>query len=298
MMLEGNIRDGVTEKDYIDLHVHSVKSDGTYTIPELVAYAAEKRLKVMALTDHDTVLGLDEIHSEAESVPNAPKIVNGVELSTDRDGKDIHIVGLFIDYKEPSFTAYLKDFRDSRDERNRKMCKKLREGLNMDISIEQLKERFPGAVITRAHYGRYMLENGYTRSVHEAFERWIGDDGPYFIPREKVPPEKGVELIRKARGIPVLAHPLLYKLSAERLEKLIASLKEAGLAAMETRYTTHSSSDVRRLQLLTEKYGLLESGGSDFHGKNKPDVDLAVGYGNLNVPYEIYEQLKEYGDHL
>ena len=298
MMLEGNIRDGVIERDYIDLHVHSVRSDGTYTIPGLIAYAAEKRLKVMALTDHDTVEGLDEIHSEAEKVPDAPKIVDGVELSTDRDGKDIHIVGLFIDYKEPSFAAYLKDFRDSRDERNRKMCKKLRDELNMDISPEKLRERFPGSVITRAHYGRYMLENGYTRSVQEAFDRWIGDDRPYFIPREKVPPEKGVELIRHAKGIPVLAHPLLYKLSSERLEELIASLKDAGLAAIETRYTTHNSSDVKRLQLLTEKYGLLESGGSDFHGKNKPDVDLAVGHGNLCVPYAIYERLREYKERL
>jgi len=107
-----------------------------------------------------------------------------------------------------------------------------------------------------------------------------------------------VELIRNAKGIPVLAHPLLYKLSSERLEELIASLKDAGLAAIETRYTTHNSSDVKRLQLLTEKYGLLESGGSDFHGKNKPDVDLAVGHGNLCVPYAIYERLREYKERL
>lgn len=291
-MIEGNIRDGIIERRPVDLHVHSVKSDGTYTIKELLKYAVEKNLKAMALTDHDTVDGLDEIREEAEKLENAPEIVNGVELSTDTEGKDIHIVGLFLDHKDPYFAAYLKDFRDSRDERNKKMCKKLRDELKMDISLEALEEAFPGAVITRAHYGRFMLEKKYVGSIEEAFARYIGDGRPYYIPREKVPPEKGVEVIRRAKGIPVLAHPLLYKMSNERLEKLIKDLKEAGLLAMETVYTTHSASDTRRLKALAEKYGLLESGGSDFHGKNKPDVDLATGHGNLYVPYEIYEKLK------
>lgn len=297
-VLEGNIRDGVIKKEYVDLHVHSVKSDGTLTIPELLSYAVKKGLKAMALTDHDTIDGIDEIRAEAAKDINAPEIVNGVELSTDTDGKDIHIVGLFLDHKDPSFTAYLKDFRDSRDDRNRKMCKKLKEGLGMDISLERLREENPGAVITRAHYGKFMYEHGYVKNASEAFERWIGDDRPYFIPREKVPPEKGVEVIRRAHGIPVLAHPLLYKMSMERLEKLVSGLKKAGLAAIETRYTTHTASDTRRLKELAEKFGLMESGGSDFHGKNKPDVDLAVGHGNLCVPYEIYERLKEYKDSL
>ena len=291
-MIEGNLRDGIVDTRPVDLHVHSVKSDGTYTIKELLEYAIEKHLRAMALTDHDTVEGLDELCAEAKTHENAPEIVRGVELSTDTEGKDIHIVGLFIDHREPSFAAYLKDFRDSRDARNKKMCKKLRDELKMDISLEALEEEFPGAVITRAHYGRFMLEHKYVGSIQEAFDRYIGDGRPYYIPREKVPPEKGVEVIRRAHGIPVLAHPLLYKMSSERLEKLIKELKNAGLMAMETVYTTHTASDTRRLKALAKKYGLLESGGSDFHGANKPDVDLATGHGNLFVPYEIFEKLK------
>ncbi len=277
----------------VDLHVHSNRSDGTYTPSELVKYAAEKGLKAMALTDHDCVDGLDEIREAAEKTENAPEIVNGVELSTDLDGKDIHIVGLFIDYNNKEFRDYLKNFLSSREERNERMCRALRDGLNMDISYEKLKSAYPDSVITRAHYARFMLDHGYVKSMNEAFDRWIGDGKPYLISRDKVPPEEGVRIIRKAKGIPVLAHPLLYKYSKQNLEKLIISLKEAGLLGIESRYTTHAPADTRYVKSLAEKFGLLESGGSDFHGTNKKDVDLATGYGRLYVPYKLFEALKK-----
>lgn len=292
-MTEGNIRDGVVDRRTVDLHVHSNKSDGTYTPAELIRYAVTKNLRVMALTDHDTVDGLPEIKEEAARIENAPEIVDGVELSTDLEGRDIHIVGLFINTEDPALNRYLQKFKDARDLRNVKMCDSLAKGLNMDISYEKLKNTFPGAVITRAHYARYMLEHKYISSMNEAFERWIGDDKPYFIPREKVKPEDAVELIKKASGIPVLAHPVLYKFSLSRLEKLISDLKEAGLLGMETRYSTYTSGETRQMMMLANKYGLLESGGSDFHGSNKKDIDLGTGRGSLSVPYEIFEKLKE-----
>lgn len=292
-MTEGNIRDGVVDRRTVDLHVHSNKSDGTFTPAELIRYAVTKNLRVMALTDHDTVDGLPEIKEEAARIENAPEIVDGVELSTDLEGRDIHIVGLFINTEDPALNRYLQKFKDARDLRNVKMCDSLAKGLNMDISYEKLKNTFPGAVITRAHYARYMLEHKYISSMNEAFERWIGDDKPYFIPREKVKPEDAVELIKKASGIPVLAHPVLYNFSLSRLEKLISDLKEAGLLGMETRYSTYTSGETRQMMMLANKYGLLESGGSDFHGSNKKDIDLGTGRGSLSVPYEIFEKLKE-----
>ena len=292
-MTEGNIRDGVVDRRTVDLHVHSNKSDGTFTPAELIRYAVTKSLRVMALTDHDTVDGLPEIKEEAARIENAPEIVDGVELSTDLEGRDIHIVGLFINTEDPALNRYLQKFKDARDLRNVKMCDSLAKGLNMDISYEKLKNTFPGAVITRAHYARYMLEHKYISSMNEAFERWIGDDKPYFIPREKVKPEDAVELIKKASGIPVLAHPVLYNFSLSRLEKLISDLKEAGLLGMETRYSTYTSGETRQMMMLANKYGLLESGGSDFHGSNKKDIDLGTGRGSLSVPYEIFEKLKE-----
>ncbi len=277
----------------VDLHVHSNKSDGTLTPTELLKYAAEKGLKAMALTDHDTVDGLDEILKAAEETENAPEIAPGVELSTDLDGKDIHVVGLFIDYKNKDFEDYLDRFIVLREKRNKDMCDALREGLQMDITIEKLMTAFPGSVMTRAHFARYMLDRGYIKSMDEAFDRWIGDGKPYYIPRNKVTPEEGVEVILKAGGLPILAHPILYRYSKERLEKLVSSLKDAGLVGIESIYSTYSVSDTRYIKELAKRFDLLESGGSDFHGSNKKTIDLMTGTGKLHVPYKVYEKLKE-----
>ncbi|MCR4909648.1 MAG: PHP domain-containing protein [Lachnospiraceae bacterium] len=278
----------------VDLHVHSNHSDGTFTPSELISYAVEKKLSVMALTDHDTVDGLKEIREAAEKTENSPEIVPGIELSTDRDGKDIHIVGLFINERDEAFLSWLKKFQDSRDLRNETMCERLRTGAGMDISFEALKREFPGAVITRAHYAKYMLIHGITHSLKEGFDRYVGDHSPFFVPREKVSPEEGIKLILSAGGIPVLAHPFQYAFGRERLERFVAELKEAGLIAIEAYYTTHSPSDTREILELAERYGLFISGGSDFHGNNKVGVDLAVGKGDLRVSYDIYERLREY----
>ena len=277
----------------VDLHVHSNKSDGTLTPAELVRYAASKGLKAMALTDHDTVEGLDEVLKTAKETENAPEIVKGVELSTDLDGKDIHIVGLFIDHKNKGFEDYLSRFIVLREKRNKDMCDALREGLQMDITIEKLTAAFPGSVMTRAHFARYMLDRGFIKSMDEAFDRWIGDGKPYYIPRNKVTPEEGVEVILKAGGLPVLAHPILYRYSKERLEKLVSSLKEAGLVGIESIYSTYSVSDTRYIKELAKRFDLLESGGSDFHGSNKKTIDLMTGTGKLYVPYKVFEKLKK-----
>ncbi len=229
----------------VDLHVHSNRSDGTFTPSQLVDYAMEKGLTAFALTDHDTVDGLDEALEYAESLRKqesgntVPFVIPGIEFSTEYEGCDVHVVGLDIDYKNPSFCAYLKEFVDSRTARNRKMCDRLREEAGMDISYDKLMEEFPNAVITRAHYAKYMLNHGYINSMKEAFERYIGDHCPYYIPREKVSPEMAVELILNAGGIPVLAHPILYHLSDERLDTLVARLKAVGLIGIEAIYSTY-----------------------------------------------------------
>ncbi len=280
----------------IDLHVHSTRSDGTYSPTRLVDYAMEKELAAFALTDHDSVAGLDEAITYAETLrsthSNVPEIIPGIELSTEYQGKDIHIVGLYINYKSESFCKYLTDFVNSRTLRNQKMCKLLQEGTGMDITYEKLLAEFPDSVITRAHYAKYMLTHGYTKSMHEAFERYIGDNCPYFIPREKVTPAQAVKLILNAGGIPVLAHPLLYGMGKERLDHLAAELKVAGLVALEAIYCTYSAGEEREMKALAKKHGLKISGGSDFHGSNKPKLDLGTGYGSLYIPYEVLTNLK------
>lgn len=276
------------EKQYVDLHVHSNKSDGSLSPSDLVLEAKKKGLKAFALTDHDTVDGIDE--AMAVSVGAGVTVIPGIELSTEYEGKDIHIVGLLIDKEQPVFKEKIQEFVDSRILRNRKMCQKLTEA-GMPLTYEELQAEFPGAVITRAHYAQILLKKGYTKSLKEAFERYIGDRGPCFIPREKITPEDGVKLILDAKGIPVLAHPLLYGMGKDRLQILVDRLKDAGLEAIEAVYCTNTPSEEAQMRELAKKNGLLISGGSDFHGSAKPGLEMGTGYGKLYVSAEILDEL-------
>ena len=285
------------EIEMVDLHVHSTASDGSFSPTELVDYAIEKELSAFALTDHDSVAGLDEAISYAEELrkirEDVPEVIPGIEFSTEYEGKDIHIVGLYIDYKSETFQKHLGDFVHSREVRNEKMCELLRQGAGMDISYEKLQTAFPGSVITRAHYAKYMLEKGYVKSMKEAFERYIGDHCPYFLPREKITPSDAIRLILAVGGIPVLAHPVLYGMGKLQLDKLVGELKQVGLLALEAIYSSYTPSDERDMRSLATKYDLAISGGSDFHGSNKPDLDLGTGYGHLYIHPEVLMNLKQ-----
>lgn len=275
----------------IDLHVHSTCSDGTLSPTELVDYAIQKGLSAFALTDHDCVEGLDTILSYAKSLPNAPEIIPGIELSTDENGQEVHMVGLFIDHHNPEFNQYLQEFIASRTTRNKKMCHLLQEH-GMNITYEELEAEFPGAVLTRAHYAKLLLKHGYVKSIKEAFERFLGDHCPCYVSREKITPVMAIDLIRKAGGLAILAHPILYHMSDARLDALVQKLKEAGLTGIEAIYSTYSPAEERQIRKLAAKYDLLLSGGSDFHGENKPGLDLGTGYGKLYVPEEVLTKLK------
>lgn len=274
----------------VDLHVHSTASDGTYTPTELVAYATEKKLTAFALTDHDTVAGIDEALLASASSP--VKVIPGIEFSTEYNGKDVHIVGLNIDYKDSYFSEKLTQFIQSRENRNQKMCELLT-NKGMKITLPELYERFPDSVITRAHFARFLLEHNYISKIENAFEKYIGDHGPCYVPREKVKPAQAIHLIREAGGIPILAHPPLYKLSPDALEELVATLSKQGLLGIEAIYSTYNRADESQMRLLAKRYQLAISGGSDFHGKNKPYIDLGVGRGNLNIPDEVWTNLKK-----
>ena len=274
----------------VDLHVHSNKSDGSYTPSELVEYALEKGLSAFALTDHDTTDGIDEALKAAEGKPI--EVIPGIEFSSEYEGRDIHILGLYIDHKSEYFKRRLINFKNGRIIRNKEMCKRLTEH-GMPVTYEELTAEFPDSTITRGHYAKYLLNHGYTKSLKEAFDRYIGDNGPCFVPRKKITPMRAVEIILKAGGIPILAHPVLYRMSSKRLDKLTAKLKTMGLAGIEAVYSTYSASDERDIRALAAKYDLCISGGSDFHGSTKPGLDLATGYGKLFIPEEILTNLKK-----
>ncbi len=277
-------------KNAIDLHTHTMYSDGSLTPQKLIDYAIYKGLKAIAITDHDTVAGLDEALEYAKD--KDIEVIPGVELSTEWKDKDIHIVGLNIDHKQPEFTDFLKDFVESRDVRNRKMCKLLTDA-GMPVDYDELKRIYPDSVITRGHYARYMLDKGYTSYLREAFERYIGDNGPYYVPREKTTAADGVRLIVKAGGIPILAHPMLYHMNDDRLKELTDELIPLGLMGIEAVYTTNSESEERETREFAKENGLLISGGSDYHGEAKPRTDLGLGFGGLYVDAGIWTDLKK-----
>ena len=276
----------------IDLHTHSTCSDGTYSVKELMDYAHEKNLAAIALTDHDTVDGLDEASSYVKEKYPDMELVPGIEFSTDEEGKDVHIVGLYIDHHNAEFTGKLQQFIDSRTERNKKMCRKLTEEAGIPIPYEELVSSFPGAVLTRAHYAKFMVDRGFVRSRNEVFDKYIGDNCPYFVDREKISPEEAISYVLEAGGVPVLAHPILYHFSDRKLDALVARLKAAGLKGIEAIYSTYSPSEERQIKALAEKYELLISGGSDFHGANKPKIDLGSGMGKLFLPEDLLIPIK------
>lgn len=280
----------------IDLHVHSNRSDGSLTPQELVTLAIKKGLSAFALTDHDTVDGVADavtyaLELKQAGIADVPEVIPGIELSTEYMGKDVHIVGLYIDYASERFRSTLKGFTEARVERNHKMCSLIAAD-GVDISYEKLAAKFPDSVLTRAHYAVYLVDHGICLSKEDAFSKYLGDHTKYFVPREKITPEMAVELILNAGGIPILAHPVLYHMSDTHLEELIVRLKAAGLIGIEAIYCTYSQAEERHIRSLAAKYDLCLSGGSDYHGAAKPGLELGTGYGKLFIPEDLLDKLK------
>ena len=275
----------------IDLHVHSTASDGTVSPADLVAMAAALPLCAFALTDHDTTDGIDEARKAALSVPDAPEIIPGIELSTDFFGTDIHIVGLDLSYQDPAFQSFLASLRQNRLEKNQTMIDRMKHD-GIPISYEQMTSAFGEQVWTRAHFARYLLSLGLVSSIPEAFDRYIGDHCPYYVAGKKISSSEAVSVIRRFGGIPILAHPLQYHFNDTKLRTLIHDLKSAGLIGMEVYYSSYTLPQEQYLCLLAEEFSLLPGGGSDFHGYNKPEIHLGTGTGTLAIPPEILQQLR------
>ena len=274
----------------VDLHVHSTYSDGTLTPAELVTHAKQMGLSAMALTDHDTIEGVEE--AVAAGKEQDLEIVPGVELSTFFDEKEIHIVGLYIDYMDTVFKKELENLQAVREKRNFVICERFK-ALGISVSYEEMRRFYGNAVITRAHFADFLLKKGFIKSRNEAFERYIGANGPCYVPREKMLPARAIELIRAAKGVPVLAHPVLYHLGTESMNKLMGYLCRSGIAGLEAIYSTYSTGEEIQMRRLARENHLIISGGSDYHGANKPHIELGIGRGRLFVPYDVLEGIKK-----
>lgn len=275
----------------VDLHVHSTASDGTFTPTELVNAAVKAKLSAFALTDHDTVAGIDEAVFAAKNF-NGFEVIPGIEISTSYKDKEIHIVGLCIDYKDTDFLKAIGSEVQRRNKRNEQLIE-LFNSHGFPVTMEAMTDMFPDSIITRAHFASYMVKKGYVKDNKEAFRKYLGDGMPLYVPRERKSPQEAINIIRAAKGASILAHPLLYHMTDSELSSLCGQLKEYGLIGIESMYSTYRGFDELSVRKLAAEYELLESGGSDFHGANKPDISLGCGRGNLIISYSYLQAIKD-----
>ena len=273
----------------IDLHTHSNQSDGTLTPTQVVEKAAQAGLYAIALTDHDTVSGVAEAVEAGRKY--GVRVIPGIEISSARNGGDVHILGYAPDLHHPGFLKELERIRSVRIERNIRMAKLLADH-GFSITYEALLSKFgEGAIITRAHFARYLLDTKQIGSIAEAFDKYIGPGCPCYLPKEEITIERAMSILRMAGARPVLAHPMLYKLTRTELEELVDRLVDLGLYGIEAVYTTYSQEEENYVKQLAKQKGLVLTGGSDFHGENKPKIALGRGFGNLYVPADLLETL-------
>lgn len=273
----------------IDLHVHTNGSDGTYAPEGAVKLAAETGLRAIAVTDHDSVLAYEAAAEAGRR--RGVEVVPGIEIST-KFRRSVHILGYYIDAQSPALKPALDWVVQDRDARNEKMAALMRaDGLPVDY--EQMKARF-GEVVGRPHFARVLVELGLAESINDAFDKFVEKDRKYYVGRSFLTIERSIEIIRDSGGVPVLAHPFQYRLDEAGLRELIEHCLEYGLRGMECRYSGYDAEMTAYLLRLASEYGLIPTGGSDFHGSNKPQISLGSGlHGELEVPYEYLERLKE-----
>ena len=269
--------------NYVDLHTHSTASDGLYSPTELMQHAKEVGLRVIALTDHDTTGGIEEAKHTAQTLDI--DFIPGVEINTDIQGSEVHVLGYFIEYQRPEFQATLKVLRDARERRGERMVELLNEE-GIHIKWERVREIAQGSV-GRPHVAEALMEAGYVQNVSEAFEKYIGNGKPAYVPRYKLTPEDAARLIVSANGLPVIAHPLTVP-GLAMLHELLPALKAAGLVGIETYYGYYSHEDEQVLLAIAHQYNLIATGGTDYHGPNMHPTPLGGRY----VPYAAVEQLK------
>lgn len=280
----------------VDLHVHSNFSDGTYSPEELIDYAFQKNLSAFALTDHDCVEGIPRATAYLKQKGYPLQVIPGTELSVDYHRHEIHLVGLFIDPANKALQKETTKFVKKRKNRNLEMIENFRKA-GIPMTLEALQSGNPDTIVTRAHFARFLIEHGVAKDSKEAFAKYLGEDSPFYVARTRMNAFDGIRLIREAGGVPVLAHPLHYKLPEKELRSMIQNFKEQGLVGIEVKYSNHFANDEIFVKQLAKEYQLLPSGGSDFHGSNKPAIDLGSGRGNLSIPYSYLEELAAYANY-
>ena len=268
----------------IDLHLHTLASDGRLTPTELVQLVAKQGLKTISVTDHDSTEGLAEAYEAAKEFPDL-RIIPGIEMSADIPGDEVHVLGYFLDYHDEEFQATLGEFRMGRVGRAQVMVEKL-EALGKPVEWERVLHFAGDGSVGRPHIALAMVEAGYFKEPKEAFDEYLGNDGLAYFDRPKLNPIESVELILRVGGVPVLAHPTFMN----DMEAGIANLKKVGLKGMEVYYAQYDDDTVRHLARLAREYDLIPCGGSDYHGLGNSGEPLP---GTLGPPEETITLLEE-----
>ena len=276
-------------REWIDLHLHSTASDGSLSPRDLIGLAFNKKAAAVALTDHDTIDGLKEALEAGEEFHL--EVIPGVEISAQYESGTMHVLGYYIDASHPGFNHDLKLLQEARKQRNPQIVAKL-QAAGLPVSWQEINAQSQGQ-IGRPHIARVLLQKGLVSSLDEAFHKYLKKGAVAYVDKFRFPPAKAIAMILQAGGIPVLAHPFSLNCpSWKDLFTLIRELKGYGLQGVEVLYPKHTDEQVRNYFSLVKELKLLYTGGSDFHGNNKENVDLLVGRGDLRVPYGVVEAMK------
>jgi len=267
---------------YADLHIHTTASDGTFTPADAVNNATNIGLAVMAVTDHDTVKGLEPAFAAA--CETNVQIVPGIEMGSDINGRDIHILGYYIDYRSTAFLDYLTELNAQRMVRAKEMCARL-SAMGMNISVADAMATATGDVLTRAHIARALVNKGLAHSITEVFDNYLGNGKSCFVPKYNLTSSDVITSIKEAGGIPVLAHPKL-----SRADDAVADLVEQGIEGIEAYCRDHSRADIRHYTEVAAKYGLTVTGGSDCHGPHTPG---RFCMGSCGIDRDLFELLSD-----
>lgn len=264
-----------------DLHVHTTFSDGTRSPEEIVELAKEAGLSSIAITDHDVVAGIEKAEAKGKSI--GVKVIPGIEFTTEAFDAEIHILGYFIDYHNSELIETITGIQKDRERRIFKICEKLK-GLGINLEAEKVFEIAGHRAAGRPHVARALVDEGFVADFKEAFTKYIDFHGPAYVSHYKLAPEEAIKLVVSSSGIAVYGHP-----AVSRCDQIIPDLIAAGLAGIEVYYSGHNRSQTRHYLNLAQKYGLLATGGSDYHGfKSGREIKL----GELTIPDELVDKLK------
>ena len=278
------------QPDLVDLHVHSTVSDGLFPPHEVVRLAAEMGLRAVALTDHDTVAGVPEALAAGRAL--GIEVIPGVEFSADFDDGACHILGYFIDHTHQPFLDLLHAARQGREERNLKILARLNE-LGIPLTMEEVTRGAKEGVLTRGHFASALMERKVVKNWDEAFQKYLGRDGLAYVSRRRVTPADAIQAVRAAGGLAALAHPRQLNRGAAETDEWIERLAAAGLEAVETASPDHTPNYARRYKAAAERLGLLEVGGTDWHGRPEANIRLGLGAGSMAVHYDLVQRMKD-----